>query len=84
MAARDGFEGGLEIAEGLDAVYPRGLDERCDAAPRLCRLPSARRTMRFFLFSAIGRMRFSTLLEVDLDASVMEEGLQAVPVTVRM
>jgi len=33
MAGGDGLEGGLEIGEGLDAVDPRGLDERRDAAP---------------------------------------------------
>lgn len=32
MAAGDGFEGRLEIGEGLHAVNFRGLDEGCDAA----------------------------------------------------
>ena len=33
MAASNGFEGGLEIGEGLDVVDFRGLNKRCDAAP---------------------------------------------------
>jgi len=33
IAGGDGFEGGLEIGEGLDAVDLCGLDERRDAAP---------------------------------------------------
>ena len=33
MSGGDGFEGALEIGEGLDVVDLRGLDEGCDATP---------------------------------------------------
>ena len=33
MTARDGFEHGVEVGVGFDAIELAGLDERCDAAP---------------------------------------------------
>ena len=81
MAVRDGLEGGLQIGEGLDAVDLGGLDQRRDAAPGSSALvvPGEER-----VFPAQGNRADEVLdvVGVDLDASVMEEGLQAVPVTV--
>ena len=79
MTGGDGLEGGLEIGERFDAVYLGGLDQRRDAAPGLAalvvtgeqRIFSAQSDRTDQVFDAIG---------VDLDAAVMEEGLQAIPV----
>jgi hypothetical protein len=47
MASGDGFECGLEIGVGLDAVQLADLDKRRDAGPKFCRPRHCRRTARF-------------------------------------
>ena len=81
MAVRDRLEGGLEVGEGLDAVDLRGLDQRRDAAPRLAALVVTREE-RVFPVQGDRADQVLDAVGVDLDASVMEEGLQAVPVAV--
>ena len=81
MAAGDGLEGGLQIGEGLDAVDLGGLDQRRDAAPG----PSALVVPREERVFPVQGDRANEVLDgvgVDLDTSVMEEGLQSVPVAV--
>jgi len=81
VAAGDGLESGLEICEGLDAVDLRGLYQRRDTAPGPASLIVPREERVFPVQSDRANEVFDTV-GVDLDASVMEEGLQAVPVAV--
>ena len=81
MAGGDGLEGGLEIGEGLDAVDLCGLDERRDASPSApafimsgeqCVLP----------VQSDGPDQVLHAVGVDLHPSIVQEGLEPVPVPV--
>src|SRR6056297_1374003 len=81
MAVRDGCEGGFEIGEGFDAVDLAGLDQRRDASPG----PAALVVSGEESVLSIQGDRPDEILDavgVHLDASILEEGLQPVPVTV--
>jgi hypothetical protein len=79
MTVGDRGQGGLEISEGLDAVDLAGLDQRGDAAPGNAAfivtgeegILSIERNGADQVFDPAG---------VDLDATVVQEGLQSVPV----
>ncbi len=83
MTACDGFERGLEIGEGFDTVDLRGLDQRGDPAPCLAALvvPGEERVF------SVQRNRADQILDIvaiDLDAAIMQEGLQPVPLVVNV
>lgn len=62
VTCSDGFECGLEVGEGLDAIDLCCGDEQCDAAPG----PAAfimTGERAFFLVRATGRIRFPTAME---------------------
>ena len=83
MATGDGFEGGFEIGIGLDTIHLRRFDERSDASPGggpfivtgKQRILASESQGPDAIFHGIG---------VDLDASVVEKDLQALPVAVEV
>jgi len=81
MAVRDRLEGCLEIGEGLDAVDLRGLDQRCDAAPRLAAFVMPGEQCVFSVQCNRAHEIFDRV-GVDLDATIMKECLQPIPVAV--
>ena len=78
MTVGDRGQGGLEIGEGLDSVDLAGLDQRGDATPGNAAFTvtgeegilSIERDGADQVFNPVG---------VDLDATVVQEGLQPVP-----
>jgi hypothetical protein len=79
MAVGDGCEGGLEIGEGLYAVGLAGFDKRCDAAPGDTAFVMAGEE-RVLAIEGDGPDQVFDPVAVDLDAAVVQEGLQPVPV----
>ena len=79
MAVRDRLQGCLEVGEGLDAVDLRCLDQRCDAAPRLATLIMTGEE-RILAVQGDRPDQVLDAVGVDLDAAVMKDGLQPVPV----
>ena len=83
MATGDGFERGFEICVGLDTIHLRRFDERSDASPGggpfivtgKQRILASESQGPDAIFHGIG---------VDLDASVVEKDLQALPVAVEV
>lgn len=81
MTCSDGFEGGLEVGEGLGAVDLCCGDERSDTAPGATAFIMAGEEG---VLSRQGDRADQVLdsIGVDLDAAVVEEGLQPVPLPV--
>ena len=79
MAVGDGCAGCLEIGEGLDGVDFAGLDQRGDAAPRDAAFIMAGEE-RVFAIEGYRADQVFDPVGVDLDAAVVQEGLQPVPV----
>ena len=79
MTVGDGLEGGFEICEGLDAVDLCGLDERCDAAPGTPTFVMSGK-QRVFPVESDGPDQVLDAVGIDLDPSIVQEGLQPAPV----
>ena len=79
MALGNGLEGGGQVGFGIDAVHLGGLDERGDAAP----IPGALVMAGEQGVLARENQGTDAILDrvgVDLDAAVVEEQLQTLPV----
>ena len=74
MTVGDGSQGGLEIGEGLDAVYLAGLDQRGDAAPGAAAfIVSGKEGV--LAIECDGADQVFDPVAVDLDAAVGQGGL---------
>ncbi len=81
MTCGDRFECRFQVGEGLHAIDPGGFDQGCDAALCLatCVMAGEQRVLSIEgnwsdgIFDAVG---------VHLDATILQEGLQTVPVVV--
>jgi hypothetical protein len=79
MAVSDGCQCCLEIGEELDAVDLAGLDQRGDAAPGDAAFVVAGKEGVLAIEGNRADHVFDPVA-IDLDAAIMQEGLQAVPV----
>jgi len=75
VAVGDRLEGRLEIGEGLDGVDLRRFDQGGDAAPCAAALIMAREE-RVLAVQGYGTDQVLDAAGVDLDAPVVEEGLE--------
>jgi len=80
MTVRDGFEGCLEVGQGLDPVNFRRGDERSNAPPGAAAFVVA---CKKCVLSRQGNWADQVLYGIgaNLDAAVAEEGLQPFPLT---
>ena len=79
MAGGDGLESGFEIGKGLYAVDLCSFDQRRDASLGIAALVVTGE-QRIFPVQSDRTDQVFDAVGVDLDAAVMEKGLQAIPV----